>query len=86
MADISQISGQIAAQIQGKVTGKALVPSETKPEGYRKADQAKTFAQAYQSRDSAETQKGLLRLNQVMDKDQPLNQDVPRGFYLNIKV
>lgn len=86
MADTSQISGQLSAQIQGNIPGKALVPTKTRPQGYQKADQAKTYAQAYQSRDSAETQKGLLRLNQLLGKDQPLDQDVPRGFYLNIKV
>lgn len=94
MADTSQISGQLSAQIQGKISGrapgKALVPTENRPEGYQKADEVKTDARSYQktfqSRDSAEIRKGLLRLNQLLGKDQPLDQDVPRGFYLNIKV
>lgn len=35
---------------------------------------------------SAEERKGLRRLNQVLDQDQPLRENVPRGFYLNIEV
>jgi len=30
--------------------------------------------------------RSLRRLNQVLDHNQPLRDDVPRGFYLNIKV
>jgi hypothetical protein len=35
---------------------------------------------------SNEERKGLRRLNQILSQDQPLIDDVPRGFYLNIKV
>ena len=35
---------------------------------------------------SAEERKGLRRLNQVLDQNQPPREDVPRGFYLNIEV
>jgi hypothetical protein len=30
--------------------------------------------------------RGLRRLNQVLSADQPLRDNVPRGFYLNIEV
>ena len=29
---------------------------------------------------------GLKRLNQILGKDQPLRDNVPRGFYLNIRI
>ena len=33
-----------------------------------------------------EERHGLRRLNQVLDADRPLRDDVPRGFYLNLRV
>jgi len=30
--------------------------------------------------------RGLRRLNQILDNNQPLRDDVPRGYHLNIKV
>ena len=35
---------------------------------------------------SAEEQRSLRRLNQVLDQDQPPRDNVPRGYYLNIKI
>ena len=35
---------------------------------------------------SPEERDGLRRLNQILDQDRPLRDDVPRGFYLNIKI
>jgi len=29
---------------------------------------------------------GLRRLNQILQQDRPLRDNVPRGFYLNIKI
>lgn len=35
---------------------------------------------------SEHERRGLRRLNQVLSADQPLRDNVPRGFYLNIEV
>ena len=35
---------------------------------------------------SAEEQRSLRRLNQVLDQNQPPRDNVPRGYYLNIKI
>lgn len=35
---------------------------------------------------SAEERRGLRRLNQVLEQNQPLREDVPRGYYLNINI
>jgi len=35
---------------------------------------------------SPEERDGLRRLNQILDQDRPLRGNVPRGFYLNIKI
>lgn len=54
--------------------------------GTRKAAEVRRPPAASQSRDSTETQQRLLRLNRILDRNQPLDTDVPRGFYLNIQV
>jgi len=35
---------------------------------------------------SEQERRGLRRLNQALDHSQPLREDVPRGFYLNINI
>ena len=35
---------------------------------------------------SAEERRGLRRLNQVLDQGQPPQDNVPRGYYLNIEI
>lgn len=35
---------------------------------------------------SPEERDGLIRLNRILGQGRPLRDDVPRGFYLNIKV
>lgn len=35
---------------------------------------------------SPEEREGLTRLNRILGQGRPLRGDVPRGFYLNIKV
>ncbi len=35
---------------------------------------------------SPEERDGLTRLNRILGQNQPLNDNVPRGFYLNIKI
>ena len=43
-------------------------------------------ASAVSQDSSVEEQRSLRRLNQVLDQNQPLRINVPRGFYLNIEV
>jgi hypothetical protein len=35
---------------------------------------------------TAEERDGLTRLNRILGQSRPLRRDVPRGFYLNIRV
>jgi len=35
---------------------------------------------------SAEERQGLRRLNQVLNQSQPPQENVPRGYYLNIEI
>jgi predicted secreted protein len=43
-------------------------------------------AESIQQKPSTEERDGLTRLNQILGSDQPLRDNVPRGFYLNIKI
>jgi hypothetical protein len=43
-------------------------------------------AESIQQKTSTEERDGLTRLNQILGSDQPLRDNVPRGFYLNIKI
>ena len=42
--------------------------------------------ESIQQKPSTEERDGLTRLNQILGSDQPLRDNVPRGFYLNIKI
>jgi len=43
-------------------------------------------AESIQQKTSTEERDGLTYLNQILGSDQPLRDNVPRGFYLNIKI
>ncbi len=43
-------------------------------------------AESIRQETSPEELDGLTRLNQILGQNQPLSDNVPRGFYLNIKI
>ena len=43
-------------------------------------------SESIQQKPSTEERDGLTRLNQILGSDQPLRDNVPCGFYLNIKL
>ena len=48
--------------------------------------QVQVRAESISQDTSPEERDGLRRLNQILDQDRPLRDNVPRGFYLNIKI
>ena len=48
--------------------------------------QVRARAESISQDTSPEELDGLRRLNQILDQDRPLRGNVPRGFYLNIKI
>ncbi len=48
--------------------------------------QVRARAESIPQGTSSEERDGLRRLNQILDQDRPLRDNVPRGFYLNIKI
>ncbi len=70
----------------------ASIPSQAPPllgvrtQGYRQAREVETRAAVTEHRHSPQMQKALSKLERVLEPDQPLKSQVPRGFYLNILV
>lgn len=64
-------------------TAVALRPSVYHSESAR---EVRARAAAVQQETSPEERDSLKRLNQILERDRPLRDNVPRGYYLNIKV
>ncbi len=65
----------------------ALVPAERS--GIYQGDavrEVRARAAAVRQDTTPEEREGLTRLNRILGQDRPLRRDVPRGFYLNIRV
>jgi len=62
----------------------ALTPE--RPPGYAQADDARNRAAITEQRPNDHERKALTRLDKVLDAKRPPRQDVPRGFYLDIRV
>jgi predicted secreted protein len=65
----------------------ALAPTQG-PDSYRTETVREATARAASVRQdtSPEERDGLTRLNRILGQDRPLRRNVPRGFYLNIRV
>lgn len=61
-------------------------PLRGQQQSFQTARQAQTRAAVTQTQESPETRGALNRLDRVMASGQPLRTDVPRGYYLNIRV
>ena len=68
------------------INGPTVAPLGGKTEGYREAHQVRVRAAATRSSDTPALQKAMTRLDRIMLSGRPLRGDVPRGYYLNIKV
>ena len=73
----------------GVGTTKTDLPAIAKRPNHYQADsvrQVRDRAESIPQDTSPEERDGLRRLNQILDQDRPLRDNVPRGFYLNIKI
>ena len=64
-------------------------PGTSRPEafsGYRAGQEAAGSARVTAPMDGADFQNALKKLTRVIDAGKPLRHDVPRGFYLNLRV
>lgn len=79
MADLTRITSTIAPATHGGQRASA-------PKGYSFAEEVQRRANVSGDEDSPQNQASLQRLKRVLDSGQPLRGDVPRGFYLDLKV
>ncbi|MEE8393587.1 MAG: hypothetical protein V3R66_04520 [Rhodospirillales bacterium] len=64
----------------------ATINVQGNTQGYQAAREVKARAAVTQTNDSIKDLKAISRLNRFLDANEPLNDDVPRGFYINIQV
>lgn len=69
-----------------KIIGRSLVPADSHPEVYRDARQVEIRAAVSRPSDSPEQKQALSRLDRILETGRPLRKDVPRGFYINIRI
>ena len=64
-----------------------LLPAE-RPSLYQAEEvrEVRARAAAVRQDTTPEEREGLTRLNRILGQNRPLRRDVPRGFYLNIRV
>lgn len=53
---------------------------------YNTAREVEARARVTQTTETPQFRKALDRLNNALDKDEPLRDDVPRGYYLNVEI
>ncbi len=74
MADLPNVSPRLA------------LPEAHPPRGYRQANDVVRRAAVIQGGESPEVGSALRRLRGILHRGEPLRPDVPRGYYLNIRV
>ena len=83
---ISAYIAGMANSINSVLAGRA--PETARPSGYQSESlrEVKSRAAVSGQNQSTEERNNLRRLNSVLSHERPLREDVPRGYYLNIKV
>ena len=69
-----------------KIANRPHVPTRVGRQGYQEGDAVKVRASVSREGDTNETRSALSRLDRHLSQGQPLRGDVPRGYYLNIRV
>ena len=68
------------------IPARVSVPTSEHSRGYFSAEQVRNRAAVTNSNETPHERRALIRLNKVMDKDTAPRPDVPKGYYLDIKV
>ena len=76
MAEIGNLPPKIVAALEAR----------SRPKGYQESREVEVRAAVTRPDDSPQTRAALVRLDRLLSKGTPLRQDVPRGFYLNIRI
>ena len=69
-----------------KVPNPEAAQSGARSGDYKAAHRVKARASVTRPADSPEIRKSVTRLNRILTSGRPLDGEMPRGFYLNIRV
>lgn len=87
MADFSSLPSAVQnATVQNTSRSNRSAASQRARGGYAQADDVTRRARVMNDVETPENLASLRRLNRALSSDQPLRGDVPRGYYLNIRV
>jgi len=85
MADITNVSTPaVHPSVQG--TGVAVGARPAANKGYADAGDVTRRANVLNAGETPQNQASLSRLDRILSSGQPLRGDVPRGFYLDLRV
>jgi len=68
------------------ISAKAIVPTSEHSRGYSSAEQVRNRAAVTTTNETPYERRALNRLDKVLDNETPPRMDVPKGYYLDIKV
>jgi hypothetical protein len=68
------------------IQARAIAPTTEHSRGYFSAEQVRNRAAVTNSNETPHERRALDRLDKVLDNDTALRPDVPKGYYLDIKV
>jgi len=83
----TNLPGNAPNKLQGNVAGKVARPERQQAiSGYSASREVENQARVTKPMEGSEFCRMVDRLNRLLDSGKPLRHDVPRGFYLNIRV
>ncbi len=68
------------------ISGQSLVRLAPSAEGYRASRDVRARAAVTRSDETARNRQALKRLDLILKTGRPLKDEVPRGYYLDLKV
>jgi len=86
MADITNVSTPVVRPSTSTATQGSARPSASHRAAFVNADEVSRRANVINEIDSPQNVASLNRLDRILSSGQPLRGDVPRGFYLDLKV
>ena len=69
-----------------RLPSRAIAINSDRPRGYRLAEEVRNRAAATNHNETPHERRALLRLEKVLSNKDTPRTDVPRGFYLDIKI
>ncbi|MHA1597418.1 MAG: hypothetical protein ACTSV1_01740 [Alphaproteobacteria bacterium] len=68
------------------ISPRTIALTSDRPRGYQSADEVRNRAAVTNATESPHERRALTRLDKALDAKRPPQTDVPRGYYLDIRV